>query len=230
MKVLDLFSGIGGFSLGLERAGMETIAFCEIDPYCQKVLGKHWPDVPIHEDIKDLDGHTYENKIDLICGGFPCQDISHGNAGEPAGITGKRSGLWGEMARIVCEIRPRFVIVENVSALLVRGASEILGDLARLGYDAEWFCIPACATGAPHLRARIWILAYPRCERSGASENPILSGWEAAWLCDWWSTEPSVDRVADGIPYRVDRHRALGNAVVPQVVEVIGRAIMKCGS
>lgn len=164
MNVLDLFSGIGGFSLGLERCGMKTVAFCEIDKKARRVLKKHWPDVPIYKDVKEL---TYEQlkkdgipQIDIIAGGFPCQDISL--AGKGAGITGTRSGLWIEFARLIGEIQPRYAIVENVSALLGRGLSRILGDLTSLGYDAEWHCIPASVVGAPHQRDRIWIIAYTK--------------------------------------------------------------------
>ena len=160
MRVLDLFSGIGGFSLGLERAGFETVAFCEIDKKCHKVLNKHWPDVPIFEDVCTLTKELLDERgitVDVICGGFPCQDISL--AGKGAGIEGERSGLWTEYARIISELRPKFVIVENVAALLSRGLDRVLGDLAEIGYDAEWHCIPASAVGAPHRRDRIWIVA-----------------------------------------------------------------------
>ena len=158
LTVLDLFSGIGGFSLGLERTGgFRTVAFCEIDPYCRKVLNKHWPEVPCYDDIRELRLPT--EFADVVCGGFPCQDIS--TAGKGAGITGERSGLWVEMCRVIGEVRPRYAIVENVSALLGRGLGTVLGDLAQIGYDAEWHCIPASAVGAPHRRDRIWIVAYP---------------------------------------------------------------------
>jgi DNA (cytosine-5)-methyltransferase 1 len=178
VKVLDLFSGIGGFSLGLERAGFETVAFCEQDQYCRAVLRQHWPDVPAWTDIKCLcatDLAAGGIFPDVICGGFPCQDISL--AGKGAGLAGERSGLWREYARLIGEIRPRYVIVENVSALLSRGLGAVLGDLAEIGYDAEWHCIPAAYVGAPHRRDRVWIIAYPggdvvRLEsgrRSGAS-------------------------------------------------------------
>jgi DNA (cytosine-5)-methyltransferase 1 len=304
MNVLDLFSGIGGFSLGLERAGMRTVAFCECDPYCQRVLRKHWPDVPIFDDVRtltasrlvadaqcwgwyglherkqsghmaaDLGGSSSDgsprspapnysseiswegqkgSSIDLICGGFPCQDISV--AGKGAGIKGERSGLWSEFARIIGEVRPRYVIVENVSALLSRGLGRVLGDLAALGFDAEWHCIPASAVGAPHVRDRVWIIAY--ADRNGERVSAINAEmaslstaadaasprWNGAWsfgstttngsraFCelarsDWWLVEPDVGRVAHGIPARVDRLRSLGNAVVPQIPEIIGRAIM----
>ena len=166
MKVLDLFAGIGGFSLGLERAGMETVAFCEIEDYPRKVLAKHWPGVPIYEDVKELtserlraDGLIGRDGIDVITAGFPCQDIS--TAGKGAGIEGERSGLWSEIARLAGELRPRYIILENVSALLSRGLDKVLGDLAEIGYDAEWHCIPASHLGAPHRRDRWWCVCYP---------------------------------------------------------------------
>ena len=130
MRVLDLFSGIGGFSLGLERAGMQTVAFCEIEPFCRAVLAKHWPGVKIYEDIRTLTAATLERDgiaVDVICGGFPCQDISV--AGRGAGLAGERSGLWREYFRLVGELRPRVVIVENVAALLGRGIGDVLGVL-----------------------------------------------------------------------------------------------------
>ena len=164
LKLLSLFAGIGGFELGLERSGgFETVAQCEIDPYCLKVLAKHWPEVKRYEDIRNLtadrlaaDGIT----VDAICGGFPCQDIS--TAGKGAGIEGERSGLWSEYARLIGELRPRVVFVENVAALLGRGLDRVLGDLASLRYDAWWDCIPASAVGAHHQRDRLWIVANSR--------------------------------------------------------------------
>ena len=134
MKVLDLFSGIGGFSLGLERAGMETIAFCEFDEHAQKVLRKHWPDVPIHSDVRSLNGHDYRGTVDVVTGGFPCQDLS--TAGEKAGFSGERSSLYIEMLRIISECRPQFAIFENVTGLLTgdvrsRWFAKFLYDLAR---------------------------------------------------------------------------------------------------
>lgn len=285
MRVLDLFSGIGGFSLGLERAGMSTVAFCEIEPYCRAVLAKHWPEVPIYEDIRTLTAERLAADgiaVDVICGGFPCQDISA--AGLKVGITGSRSGLWREYARLIGELRPRYVIVENVAALLSRGLGDVLGDLAEIGFDAEWHCIPASAVGAPHRRDRLWIVANapitrqpaqrlrtngagpcdeacicrdpmadpariqpgrseqrPERQRIGASGEPSVgnaehgrfSGRHAQRIgpgsivpSSWWIVEPDVGRVAHGVPQRVDRLKALGNAVVPQIPELIGRAIM----
>jgi DNA-cytosine methyltransferase len=159
MNILDLFSGIGGFSLGLERAGMKTVAFCEVDKKAQLVLKKHWPDVPIFDDVSNLKGEHIEQTIDIICGGFPCQDISL--AGKGAGLEGKRSGLWTEFHRLIKEIRPKYAIIENVSALRSRGLDQVLRSLSEIGYDAEWHCITAASVGAPHRRDRIWIVAYP---------------------------------------------------------------------
>jgi len=350
LTVLDLFSGIGGFSLGLERTGgFRTIAFCEIDAFCRRVLAKHWPEVPCYDDVRELTATTLAAdglvRPDVICGGFPCQDISH--AGKGAGIDGERSGLWREYARLVGELRPDYVIVENVSALRSRGLDRVLGDLAALGYDAEWHCIPASAVGAPHRRDRIWIVAYanaaglmadagrggheqvtgsvhqvPRrgapalghedtlAERRGTHvADTIGTGLEGrarfaehlaaelaaverggAVLADtegagWgegrrvidgmhhsprggrpgefggsrddsagrrlaqsdlggmadgisaglhgtvaanWLAEPDIPRVAHGVKDRVGRLRALGNSVVPQIPELIGRAILRC--
>lgn len=169
MTLLDLFSGIGAFSLGLERAGFKTVAFCEIEDFCRRVLAKHWPDVPIYDDVRHLDAARLRadgiTAIDAICGGFPCQDISV--AGRGAGLDGERSGLWREYSRLVGELRPQFVIVENVGALRARGLATVLGDLAALGYDARWNVVPAAAVGAPHLRERVWIIA----ERTGAADR-----------------------------------------------------------
>jgi DNA (cytosine-5)-methyltransferase 1 len=238
LKVLDLFSGIGGFSLGLERTGgFETVAFCEVDKKCQRVLKKHWANVPIFDDVKTLKGDDLET-IDVICGGFPCQDISL--AGKGAGLAGERSGLWFEFHRLIKEIKPRWVIAENVAALRSRGLDQVLWSLSEIGYDAEWHCIPAAAVGAPHQRDRIWIVAYPKQQRS--------QGWLHRWaheerqgelgylgrcstmdgqpIENQWSTEPNVGRVANGVSGRVDRLKQLGNAVVPQIPELIGRAIL----
>lgn len=283
MNVLDLFSGIGGFSLGLERAGMKTIAFCEIDKKAQLVLRKHWPNVPIFEDVSTLKKEDLNEQVDVICGGFPCQDISL--AGRGAGLEGARSGLWYEFHRLINEIKPRYAIIENVSALRSRGLDKVLWSLAEIGYDAEWHCIPASAVGAPHQRDRIWIVAYPSswgCQGlydwHPESENAFTSSENVAhtnseWqlqqegseqnergrTCDcgenvahtnsaqreggglpsgilaenanlggtsWWEVEPSVGRVAHGIPNWSHRLKQLGNAVVPQIPEAIGRAIM----
>jgi DNA (cytosine-5)-methyltransferase 1 len=162
--VLDLFSGIGGFSLGLERTGgFKTVAFCEQDEHCHKVLRKHWKDVPIFNDVRKLSYETLKERgIDrptVITGGFPCQDISLAGRGE--GIVGKRSGLWSEFARLIEDVRPKWAIIENVSALRSKGLTLVLQDLNEIGYDAEWHCIPCSAIGGLHRRDRIWIIAKP---------------------------------------------------------------------
>ena len=318
LTVGSLFSGIGGFDLGLERAGMRSVWFCEADEFCTRVLARHFPGRPIYPDVCGLRGADLE-PVDVLCGGFPCQDLSYAGAG--AGLGGARSGLWSEYARLVGELRPRYVVVENVAALLARGLGTVLADLAAVGYDAEWDCIPASAVGAPHRRDRIWLVAYPGsddggqgrqgrsasggareplAERAlqdpdaaseglegtglrgrpadlradvgdpdglagsataaldrrpgalgepGAQQRAIRSGRgsrgvghadgsppdahaapdasrQAASEPGWWSVEPDVGRVAHGVPARVDRLRSLGNALVPQIAEWIGRRII----
>ena len=243
----SLFSGIGGIDLGLERAGMECRWQVEIDPYCRKVLAKHWPDVRRYEDVREV-GSDNLKPVDLIAGGFPCQDVS--TAGKKAGIKeGTRSGLWFEFHRIICELRPRYVFVENVPGLLANGMGRVLGDLAEIGYDAEWEVLSAADVGAPHLRKRVWIMAYPdstgrqeqrraepveqeqRPAERSCSEmaDPNSSDKPSRHEENWWSTEPNVGRVAHGVPKRVDRLKGLGNAVVPQCAEWIGRHIHQLG-
>jgi len=338
LKVMDCFSGIGGFTIGLEAAGMQTIAFCEIEDFPRKVLAKHWPDVPIARDIRKLsynrktkeliyDGEViYVGSIDVVCGGFPCQDLSV--AGKQEGIAAERSGLWSELCRIISEIRPKYAIVENVTALISgdsgRWFGRVLGDLAEIGYDCEWHCISASELGAHHHRDRIWIICHPqhsgqlateigesdqarngshqegtkpagesqgssdtknmantncecepisinesehkrseeiapeRTESSGSGSsrcdvaNTIGDGLQGLGeergiegsirLCGrkgWneikaiskagsgWDVEPELGRVANGIPDRAHRLKGLGNAVVPQIPELIGRSIME---
>lgn len=184
LHVLDLFSGIGGFSLGLERTGgFRTVAFCEIDPFCRRVLAKHWPEVPCYDDIRTLTADRLRADgiaVDVICGGFPCQDISNG--GHRVGIGGERSGLWSEIARLSGELRPDFIILENVAALLGRGLGRVLGDLAALWYDAEWHCLSASDLGAPHERDRIWIVAYPETLRRDEGQWGAEGWGRLLWL------------------------------------------------
>ena len=291
MKVLDLFAGIGGFTLGLERAGFETVAFCEIEPYAQKVLRKNWPEVPIYDDVRTITAERLASDgigVDVITGGFPCQDISV--AGNQAGIAdGTRSGLWSECARLIGELQPRYAIFENVTNLLngERGDwfKRVLWDISALGYDAEWHCIPASELGAHHHRDRVWIICYPRevllensRYRQWRDSESLTGGQDAQgkrkrytgttgrpsedvadtqcigqsrrgmhgrsfstkahkdrqtdWLinrCEGneasWDVEPDVGRVANGIPNRSHRLKCLGNAVVPPIPKLIGRAI-----
>jgi len=303
VNVGSLFTGIGGFDLGLERAGMRIAWQCESDEFCRRVLTRHWPGVPCFPDIKTLRADAVE-PVEVLCGGFPCQDISL--AGRGSGIDGTRSGLWAEYARLVRELRPRYVVVENVAALLARGMGRVLGDLAACGYDAEWDCLPASAFGAPHRRDRIWLVAYPssarrrqdtgstprdesanarwakahdhesccdgegrgaahvadskgglwwpglRSDESGArrrcepadcgqsggtgelqdADGGALESWRVGGRAaqaggpEWWAVEPPVGRVAHGVPGRLDQLAALGNALVPQIAEWIGRRLM----
>jgi DNA (cytosine-5)-methyltransferase 1 len=281
MKVLDLFAGIGGFTIGLERAGFETVAFCEIEPYAQKVLKKNWSEVPIYDDVRTITAERLASDgigVDVITGGFPCQDISV--SGNQAGIQdGTRSGLWSECARLLGDIRPRYAIFENVTNLLNGHGGDwfkrVLWDISTLGYDAEWHCIPASELGAHHHRDRIWIIAYPsgvghgQCieqahksngtskggvkgsdilaysERKPRRDNGKLEASQGQWsyrttesrpICQkltntkgqvFWRSEPDVGRVANGIPSRSHRLKCLGNAVVPPIPELIGRAIIK---
>jgi DNA (cytosine-5)-methyltransferase 1 len=236
MQVLDLFSGIGGFSLGLEKVGFETVAFCEIEPYCQAVLRRHWPDTPIYDDVRQInadrlaaDGH---DRIDVITAGFPCQDISF--AGHGAGLDGERSGLWFEVARIVGDIRPQWVMLENVAALLGRGMGRVIGDLASIGYDAQWEVISASAVGAPHRRQRVWIVAYDSSKRSeGVRPFKVSRGQAFSWCEDVRGAADIPDRPdlyasklcgsSNGIRERL---HAIGNSIVPQIPEMIGKAIL----
>jgi DNA (cytosine-5)-methyltransferase 1 len=348
VNVGSLFAGIGGFDLGFERCGMRVLWQVEKEPYCRAVLARHFPEAVRFEDVREVGAHDLE-KVDLICGGFPCQDLS--SAGKGAGLDGARSGLWAEFARIVRELRPRYVVVENVPALLTGKGKRwarapigrVLGDLAEVGYDAEWACLSAREFGAPHLRKRIWIVAYPAWDAQAGAEAPAgsqrqragqggarcragegpdaharrlplltqldgaaparrqtparrehpdglrdalpdadrdgrpqglrlaagrgqragapdaLGGGQRRAVADAegepertglrpgeaaaerrrrsphrrragaahpWAAEPDVGRVADGVPHRVDRLAALGNALVPQIAEWIGRRII----
>ena len=283
--MLDLFSGIGGFALAASWVWadrLELVGFCEIDPYCQQVLANRWPKVPIFEDIKQLSADQFQD-IDLITGGFPCQDISV--AGQGRGLEGERSGLWFEMLRLISRIRPRYALIENVPMLVHRGLGRVLCDLTQVGYDAEWQVISAADVGAPHLRQRIWIVAYPKdagaredyggvragvgriSRRQGAVAEPkvtaLKSGQESQIVAyptefgssgsgqfidschqekggqgqavefiderfgSLWSVEPSMGRVADGVPRRVDRLKSLGNAIVPQCAALIMNQIRR---
>ncbi len=264
LRLLDTFSGIGGFSYAAEHlvGGFTTVQFVEREPFCQRILRKHWPDVPIHDDITTYNPEP--GSADVVCGGFPCQDIS--TAGKQAGIKqGTRSGLFYELIRVVCLVRPQFVILENVSAITANGLDTVLGTLAEAGFDAEWACIPASAVGACHRRNRWWCVAYPSLMLSHGSTGqqrrehqrqplpqPRDGDWQApdtdgqrlqeqhpsalaaragqpAWPPtpqrlnpDWraFLSEPVLRRGDDGLSGRVDRLKALGNAVVPQVAAI----------
>ncbi len=231
----SLFSGIGGFDLGLERAGMECRWQVEIDPFCQKVLAKHWPDVPRYGDIKTID-FTEVEPVDLICGGFPCQPVSL--AGQRRGQDDER-WLWPDFARAIRMVRPRYALMENVPGLLGLGMGDVLGDLSELGYDAEWSVISACSMGAPHTRERVFIMAYPNSlygeeglwSQSERRARAIQQVSRTKSACADWSTrmaDPSaLYRGAHGVSDRLERCEVLGNAIVPQVAEWIGRRIVE---
>lgn len=290
----SLFSGFGMIDLGLCQAGMECRWQCEIDPFACKVLEKHWAGKKRYGDITKVNWYEAE-QTDVVCGGFPCQDIS--NSGSKKGLAGNKSGLWAEFARCISCVRPKYVIVENVAALLVRGLDTILGTLSEFGYDAEWGTVSAQALGANHVRKRLLIVAYARsqesrrlsdfirkailqagqccedvantcCEPEGRlssrttpanampvqccqhvtnserirrqqmeqsvtgrkkSERPASQaeyGSFARGRC-WWTPEPNIRRVDDGVANRVDRLRGLGNGAIPLKFYIIGRAIME---
>ena len=284
LRVLDLFSGIGGFSLGLERTGgFETVAFCEIEPFPRKVLQRHWPKVPCYEDIRTLSADSLgrdEISVDVICGGYPCQPFS--SAGRREGKNDDRH-LWPEFMRLVVELRPSWVIGENVAGHVSMGLDDVLSDLEGEGYTCRPFIIPACAVGAPHRRDRVWVIANTTSDRRAVSggrnkgRNPNSPCRKQFWgelggartndasrtMADskclgcgqvvasiiarkesegsasqaeycrcagrWqrWLPEPDVGRVVNGVPRRVDRLRALGNSIVPQIPQIIGNAILQ---
>jgi DNA (cytosine-5)-methyltransferase 1 len=262
LTVGSLFSGIGGLDLGLERAGMKVIWQSEIEPYASRVLAKHWPEVPNYGDIKEINWDTIP-RPDVICGGYPCQPFS--TAGKRKGEQDPRH-LWPWVREAISELRPRYAILENVRGHLSLGGVTVIGELAAIGYDAEWRIVSAASVGANHRRDRIIIVAYPnsltdihnkrewqcanftRCSNDDTTRpkntynnkrilgnkkmdettREIFGGHtQKIWSPPQWESEPDILRMAHGIPYRVDRLRGLGNAVVPQVAEVIGRLVVK---
>jgi DNA (cytosine-5)-methyltransferase 1 len=229
MNELHLFAGAGGGILGGILCGHTCVCSVEIEPYPRKVLLQRQrdgilPRFPIWDDVTTFDGKPWRGLVDIVCGGFPCQDISA--AGKGAGIEGERSGLWSEMSRIIGEVRPRFVFVENSPVLTSRGLGVVLGDLAEMGYDASWGVLGACDAGAPHARYRIWISGVLHADLSR------LEGDEWEWITaetrseaqfsrlHWWNTEPDFQRVAHGVASRVDRLKAIGNGQVPAVARL----------
>ncbi len=240
----SLFSGIGGLDLGLERAGMHCAWQVEIDNHATKVLEKQWPHVTRFRDVRHVGKHNL-TPVDVLAGGFPCQNISLANTTGPIGIDAPQSGLWAEFFRIICELQPRYVLVENVSALLYRGMGRVLGDLASIGYDAEWQVLRASSFGAPHQRKRLFIVAYPNQERWQTRLCLDLSActsmyplWQTSnTMDDVWGTlaqlearlgEPSVFSRYDGLPRQLERELGgYGNAVIPQIAEYIGACILQ---
>ncbi len=258
MTFLDLFSGIGGFSIGLEAAGMTCAGHVEVEPYCREILKAHWPDVPLWGDVKQLRGEDV-GYVDLVCGGPPCQ---------PASLAGKRKGaaddrwLWPEALRLVAEIRPAWCLFENPAGLRTMGLDGVLAELEGQGYACQTLDIPACAVDAPHRRHRLWILAHaedlrrpalqrrpadgilrplpggPLADAQGEPSRPAgqsrqdgdVGDWSGArWLLcadrKWRRVEPGIQLLAHGVPRRIPKLKAFGNAVAPRVVYEIGRAI-----
>jgi len=256
-KIGSLFSGIGGFELGLERAlPARTIWQVEQNKFCQSILKKHWPKSKIYDDVRNITKENVE-PVDILCGGFPCQDISV--AGKQGGIDGKKSGLWWEFHRIIIELsegrKKPIVVLENVPNVLRLGGIEVLGSLAQIGYHAEWTIISAKQFGAPHLRKRWFCVAYPNIKRfsswehgkrtkrgekitstgkmdfmdknSGKNENTKNQTKKTYWQKN--TSQSPLCQLDDGIPKRVARLKALGNAIVPQCSEWIGEQIWKSG-
>lgn len=245
MNVLSLFAGIGGLELGLERAGMTTVGQVELDPYCNKILARHWPEVPRHDDVRtacEWWESEHRPPVHLVCGGFPCQPFSL--AGKQLGTSDER-WMWPAMANVIRAVRPRYVLVENVSSLVRDGLAfgEVLADLHALGFDAEWATLRASDFGAPTPRERVYLLAYPaglngqprnRLGQSRVRPAPFAAGGlsrppahqRGRLAREWLAREPRVDRLVDGVPAQVDRLRVIGNAVVPQVAEFIGRQLV----
>ena len=226
--MLDTFAGIGGFSYAATKlvGGYRTTQFIEIDPFCQKILKKHFPFTSIHDDIRTFT--AIPGQYDVICGGFPCQDISAANTSR-VGITEEsRSGLFYELMRVIRMVRPKFVIMENVAAILNNGLDIVLGELSQAGYDAEWSIISASTLGACHRRSRWWLVAYSDSEglqRQDFSkmEREIWTQGSSRRLNPNWRqyvSKPILPRGSDGLSYRVDRTKALGNSVVPQVAAI----------
>lgn len=230
MKIGSLFSGIGGLELGLERAGLGTVAWqVEIDPFCRGVLAKHWPEATRYEDVRTIDRATVAS-VDVICGGFPCTDLSHAARGVArSGLDGEASGLWFEMLRIVDALAPRFVIVENVAAAWRAWLPNVRRDLHRIGYSCLPLRMRAADVGCPMGRARIFVVAHTDRDReclSAFHDEASRIAADVAHRADWSANPADVVGMANGVSNRVDRLRALGNAVVPQCAEVIGRAIV----
>lgn len=246
MEVGSLFSGIGGIEIGFEKAGFKTKWFIEQDEYCRRIINKAWPGKKIYEDVTTVNFKQVP-KVDILTGGFPCQDISV--AGKGVGISGERSGLWKYYLQAIRDLRPKYAVIENVSALAKRGLNIVLRDLAEAGYDAEWHCFTASQFGAPHKRERLFIIAYPNKIRPNSSiyferNNGISSnkewnsqkGWET-WRDlalrtsenirsgAWRDNHSRVCGMVNGIPNWMDRLGTLGNAVVPQIAEYIAMKI-----
>jgi len=226
LNELALFAGAGGGILGGKLLGWRTVCAVEWEPYPASVLVARQnegilPPFPIWDDVQTFDGKPWRGIVDVVSGGFPCQDIS--SAGKGAGINGERSGMWREMARIIYEVRPKYAFVENSPMLTSRGLGVVLGDLAEMGFDARWGVLGAAHIGANHQRDRIWIVAtnpnIPQQQRGGVSSRIHAKNPDTSYA-RWWETEPDVGRVANGVAAGVDRLKAIGNGQVPAVAAI----------
>lgn len=224
----SLFSGIGGLELGLEMAGLGPVAWqCEQDPWCRKVLAKHWPDATRYEDVRTLSNPP---AVDVMCGGFPCQDLTTASRGRRAeGLNGERSGLWRHYRRLIGVIRPAFVVVENVAPRWRSWLPTVRRDLWALGYASLSARVCAADVGAPHIRPRVLVVAYPHSDREPVGPVDAQVAWMQATARagreDWGAPSPRALGVADGVADAVDRTHAVGNAVVPQVGLVAGLVV-----
>ena len=233
---LDLFSGIGGFALAAQWNGIETLGFCEIEPFAKRVLTKNFPNIPIHEDVRRTeDFEQYAGRIDLLTGGYPCQPFSV--AGKQRGSEDDRH-LWPAMLSVIKRVRPTWILAENVAGHIKLGLDEVLSDLEAEGYSARTIIVPACAVGAEHRRDRVWIIANSECgngEKLGVSERSVLEAGRKApdrfvYARNYgvgWNTESRVLRSRDGVSFGVDRLKGLGNAIVPQVAAEIIKAMQQ---
>jgi len=239
LKVGSLFSGIGGIDLGFEREGFKTAWFVDVKPHARAIIAKRWAKATIYGDVTKIQWKEIE-QVDILVGGFPCKDLSKLNT-KGKGLQGKKSGLWRFYKRAIREIRPKYALIENVPTLINNGLSQILADLASIGYDAEWCIISAQAFGAPHKRERVFILAYPHRERSQEPSKEleeqkvgefqfqsVSRSWDEIRI-SFWERIPSLESwvcgVDDGVSNRLERLDCLGNAVVPQVAQYIARRI-----
>lgn len=249
LNCLELFAGIGGMALGLKNAGINSIGMCEIEEFPRKILAQHWPDVPVYKDVKNLkvgDGYLVGDieekinisKIDIISGGFPCTDISVGQSmKQKLGLKGERSGLWYEMERIIREVRPRWVVIENSSELVKNGLEEILEALSEIDYMGEGHVLQASDFGLHHRRRRLFIIAHSYASivqgsnKESLLRKPILQGKlgrvPKRWSGRWDLPDTRTLRTVNGFPNCVDRIKALGNAVCPKIAEEIGKAIIR---
>jgi DNA (cytosine-5)-methyltransferase 1 len=217
-----LFAGIGGFELGAEMSGIETKWNCEVSEFNRQELKRLFPNAKQFEDIRTMQG---AESVDIISGGFPCQNISLAASKNRTGVDGDKSGLWRDMLRICGEIRPKYIILENSHTIIKHGFEIILEEFAKIGYDAEWQTLQGFQFSIPQRRRRLYAILYPTCIGNRMEEKEIFTGWHKPIYPTWRDTEPKVYGVADVISNRLDKHRALGNAVQPLITNYLFECI-----